>query len=88
MFWAEPFDAKAAVKGCQDGWGVTPRKYWATIEWGGRKWAACAHGHCAAALRCCAACILYTWTSDPCSLPAYHQHRPLALSAAAAAAVP
>lgn len=40
MFWAEPFDAAAAAKGCQDNWGVTPRKHWATLEWGGRRLAA------------------------------------------------
>lgn len=35
MFWLEPFDVPAAVRGCKDNWGVTPRKKWAVTEWGG-----------------------------------------------------
>ena len=37
MFWAQPFNQTAAFEACQNQWGVTPRPYWATVEWGGRK---------------------------------------------------
>ena len=37
MFWKEPFDADAVANGCQEQWGVTPRRMWATQEWGGRR---------------------------------------------------
>ncbi|KAL6769573.1 hypothetical protein ACKKBG_A31535 [Auxenochlorella protothecoides x Auxenochlorella symbiontica] len=37
MFWPQPFDRKKEVKRCQKTWGVTPRAYWPSIEWGGRR---------------------------------------------------
>ncbi len=37
MFWNESFDADALSRGCQQLWGVQPRRLWATQEWGGRK---------------------------------------------------
>lgn len=37
MFWPEPFDADAAAQNCQRVWGVSPRRIWATQEWGGRR---------------------------------------------------
>jgi hypothetical protein len=36
MFWSEPWDGDAAAEGCKQTWGVTPRRLWATIEWGGK----------------------------------------------------
>ena len=41
MFWPEPFDADAVSGACQAEWGVTPRRLWATQQWGGRRCAAC-----------------------------------------------
>ncbi|GLC44866.1 hypothetical protein PLESTM_001655800 [Pleodorina starrii] len=40
MFWDEPFEMAAAVAACEEHWGVTPRRFWATTEWGGRRIAA------------------------------------------------
>ncbi|DBB07992.1 TPA: hypothetical protein ACH3X3_009367 [Trebouxia sp. C0006] len=37
MFWKQPWDLKAFGKQCKEQWGVTPRPYWAQINWGGRK---------------------------------------------------
>lgn len=37
MFWKQPWDLKAFAKQCKEQWGVTPRPYWAQINWGGRK---------------------------------------------------
>lgn len=37
MFWDEPFNETEARRGCKDTWGVTPRRLWAQIEWGGRR---------------------------------------------------
>jgi lysosomal Pro-X carboxypeptidase len=37
MFFPQPFDVDATVKGCQDTYGVTPRFYHAEVEWGGRR---------------------------------------------------
>ena len=36
MFWDRPVD-KSEIKRCEKEWGVTPLKYKATIEWGGRR---------------------------------------------------
>jgi len=36
MFWPQPWDHDAAIKGCQEMFGVTPRPLWATVQWGGR----------------------------------------------------
>lgn len=37
MFWKQPWDLKAFGKQCKEQWGVTPRPYWAQVNWGGRK---------------------------------------------------
>uniref|UniRef100_A0A7S3VQE0 Lysosomal Pro-X carboxypeptidase n=1 Tax=Dunaliella tertiolecta TaxID=3047 RepID=A0A7S3VQE0_DUNTE len=37
MFWPEPWDPEAATAACKEQWGVTPRRLWATEEWGGKK---------------------------------------------------
>ncbi len=38
MFWdSGKFDFKEESQRCEDTWGVTPSKYKATIEWGGRR---------------------------------------------------
>lgn len=37
MFWEDPFDADAAERACLEHWGVSPRRLWATTEWGGRR---------------------------------------------------
>lgn len=37
MFWDVPLDPKSEMKRCEEEWGVTPSKYKATIEWGGRR---------------------------------------------------
>lgn len=37
MFWEDRFNLTAAREGCMKQWGVTPRKMWATVEYGGRR---------------------------------------------------
>jgi len=37
MFWDEPWDPEAASDACFAKWGVTPRRLWASTEWGGKK---------------------------------------------------
>eukprot|EP00941_MAST-03F_sp_MAST-3F-sp1_P002699 g2699.t1 len=37
MFWPQPFDFESMKSSCQKKWNVSPRKYWATINYGGRK---------------------------------------------------
>eukprot|EP00983_Pelagomonas_calceolata_P055148 1144009-Pelagomonas_calceolata.AAC.3 len=37
MGGAEPWDPEAATAACKEQWGVTPRRLWATEEWGGKK---------------------------------------------------
>jgi hypothetical protein len=32
MFWPQPWDHAAAIKGCQEMFGVTPRPLWATVQ--------------------------------------------------------
>lgn len=49
MFWRQPFDTKAAIEGCQETWGVTPRPLWATVQCVARP--LCWRG-CALLLRC------------------------------------
>mmetsp|Transcript_8763 Transcript_8763/g.15057 ORF Transcript_8763/g.15057 Transcript_8763/m.15057 type:complete len:159 (+) Transcript_8763:3-479(+) len=36
MFFPQPFDQEAAVRQCQQTWGVTPQPYWASINYGGK----------------------------------------------------
>eukprot|EP00967_Tisochrysis_lutea_P084070 scaffold117333_cov17-Tisochrysis_lutea.AAC.1 len=33
----KPWDPEAATAACKEQWGVTPRRLWATEEWGGKK---------------------------------------------------
>jgi Serine carboxypeptidase S28 len=37
MFWDAPWSWEGFVWGCQQQWGVTPRKLWANTQWGGRR---------------------------------------------------
>ncbi len=37
MFWEDPWLPDEVAAGCQEEWGVTPRRLWAETEWGGRR---------------------------------------------------
>eukprot|EP01123_Difflugia_compressa_P008868 TRINITY_DN2788_c0_g1_i2.p1 TRINITY_DN2788_c0_g1~~TRINITY_DN2788_c0_g1_i2.p1 ORF type:complete len:550 (-),score=106.09 TRINITY_DN2788_c0_g1_i2:64-1563(-) len=37
MFWSDPFNLTDVIESCQSSWGITPRPYWATINYGGKR---------------------------------------------------
>jgi lysosomal Pro-X carboxypeptidase len=36
MYWSAPWNESAARKACIDSWGVEPRPFWGTVQWGGK----------------------------------------------------
>lgn len=36
MFWPAPWNLTAMVETCQQQWGVTPRRFWPAIHYGGK----------------------------------------------------